>query len=80
MRLYNTISWGGMQIEYASIADFRTFFYIYIYIYLYLHTYTEINKCMYIYICKYAYIHGFKVKVKLYNTISWGGMQIEYAR
>ena len=34
---------------------------------------------VYIYICKYVYIHGFKVKVKLYNTISWGGMQIEYA-
>ena len=33
---------------------------------------------MYIYICKHVYIHGFKVKVKLYNTISWGGMQIEY--
>ena len=31
------------------------------------------------YIYKHVYIHGFKVKVKLYNTISWGGMQIEYA-
>ena len=37
VKLYNTISWGGMQIEYASIAGFRTYF---IYICMYLHTYT----------------------------------------
>jgi len=49
---------------------------LYIYACICTHTYKEINVC--IYICKYVYIHGFKVKVKLYNTISWGGMQIEY--
>ena len=53
--------------------------YIYIYECMYLHIYINKCICIYIYICKYAYIHGFKMKMKLYNIISWGGMQIEYA-
>ena len=45
MKLYNTISWGGMQIEYVSVFVLGHNKYVYIYIYMH----------AYIYICHVVY-------------------------